>query len=138
EPGVERNVRPVLPRLEREEFDRLASKGATLAVHRTALLDGLTPVAALTALRRDQEPCFLLESAAGGERIARFSFLGASPVSTIHDRAGNVMFSPASAGKGHDGDVLHAIRRQCQATKAIRPEGLPRFAGGWVGFCGWA
>lgn len=128
---------PVLPRLEREDFDRLAAKGVTIAVHRTALLDGLTPVAALTALRRDGEPSFLLESAAGGERIARFSFLGAAPQSTVHDRAGNVMFTPASAGKGHDGDVLHAIRRQCQGVKAVRPDGLPRFAGGWVGFCGW-
>jgi anthranilate synthase component 1 len=126
----------VLPRLEREEFDRLAKKGCTLAVYRTALLDGLTPVAALISIRREGEPCFLLESATGGEKIARFSFLGSAPVSTIHDRVGNVMFQPASLGKGHDGDVLHAVRRQCLAAKAIRPPGLPRFAGGWVGFCG--
>ncbi|MBI3724346.1 chorismate-binding protein [bacterium] len=127
----------VLPRLERDEFDRIATKGATVAVHRTALLDGLTPVAALTALRREGEPCFLLESATGGERIARFSFLGAAPTNTIHDRAGNVMFQVASTGRGHDGDVLHALRRSCLAAKAVRPAGLPRFAGGFVGFLGW-
>jgi anthranilate synthase component 1 len=130
-------VKPVLPRLEREEFDKLAAKGTTLAVFRTALLDGLTPVAALISLRREGEPCFLLESATGGERIARFSFLGSSPTATIHDRAGNVMFQPAGLGKGHSGDVLHAIRRACQGVKAVRPVGLPRFAGGWVGFLGW-
>ncbi|MEZ0229765.1 MAG: anthranilate synthase component I family protein [Planctomycetota bacterium] len=130
-------MKPVLPRLERAEFDALATKGVTLAVFRTALLDGLTPVAALMALRREGEPCFLLESATGGERIARFSFLGSSPVATIHDRAGNVMFQPAGLGKGHDGDVLHAIRRACGNVKAVRPPGIPRFAGGWVGFCGW-
>ncbi len=130
-------MKPVLPRLEREEFDKLAAKGTTLAVFRTALLDGLTPVAALISLRREGEPCFLLESATGGEKIARFSFLGSSPTATIHDRAGNVMFQPAALGRGHSGDVLHAIRRACQGVKAVRPAGLPRFAGGWVGFLGW-
>ncbi|HTP24371.1 MAG TPA: anthranilate synthase component I, partial [Anaeromyxobacteraceae bacterium] len=41
--------------------------------------DTETPVSAFLKLARGKQQAFLLESVEGGERSARFSFLGASP-----------------------------------------------------------
>jgi anthranilate synthase component I len=120
----------------------MAVKGTTVAVHRTLLLDGLTPVMVLAALRVEGEPCFFLESARGGPRIARFSFVGASPSKSVIDDCGSLRFHtphedrPPPSLHGYK-DVFDAIRADCKASKAVRAAGLPRFAGGWVGFCGW-
>ena len=44
-----------LPRLERETFDRIATKGVTLPAYRTTLLDGASPIAALALLATLQD-----------------------------------------------------------------------------------
>ncbi|HSU83780.1 MAG TPA: anthranilate synthase component I, partial [Thermoanaerobaculia bacterium] len=46
---------------------------------REFLADGLTPLAVYRRLLALSPHRFLLESVAGGERISRFSFLGAAP-----------------------------------------------------------
>ena len=45
--------------------------------------DTETPVSAFLKLSRDEPQAFLLESVEGGERSARFSFLGAGPRSSL-------------------------------------------------------
>src|SRR6185369_9851412 len=92
-------------------------------------------VAVFAALRRPGEPCFFFESARGGPRIARYSFVGASPSRSIVDVGGQLSFSPARRERHRD--IFDAIRTDCRAARAIRAPGLPRFAGGWVGFAGW-
>jgi anthranilate synthase component 1 len=80
----------------------------------------LTPVRAYSLLCPPGERGFLLESVEGGERLARYSFIG---------------FRPAPYDLG-DGDPLPALR----AVAAERPApvaGLPRFAGGVVGYLGY-
>ena len=45
--------------------------------------DLTTPVAVMGALLRLPEPCFLLESVEGGERVGRWSFLGTAPSAAL-------------------------------------------------------
>jgi anthranilate synthase component 1 len=131
--------------LKREDYDRLAATGVTVAVHRTVLLDGLTAVGALEALRGAGSPCFLLESATGGERIGRYSFLGFGPTAELCDRGGILALRTRAIGEpprdaklpGEPRDVLDALRRLTAPVKTARAPGLPRFTGGWVGFLGW-
>jgi anthranilate synthase component 1 len=135
----------ILPSLKLDEFDRLAAPGVTVAVHRTVLLDGLTAVGALEALRGAGSPCFLLESATGGERIGRYSFLGFGPTAELSDRGGKLRYATRAIGEqtrelpleGNPKDILDALRGSLAKVKVARPSGLPRFGGGWVGFCGW-
>src|ERR1044072_1383955 len=62
-----------------EEFQAEAGRGNVVPVVRTVLADLQTPVGAFLRLAGDAAHAFLLESVEGGERIARYSFLGANP-----------------------------------------------------------
>src|SRR5262249_27122300 len=78
-----------------DEFQALASirtpqakeeTGWAIPIVRTVLADHLTPVTAYERLAPAGGPAthsFLLESVVGGERIARYSFLGANPRQVI-------------------------------------------------------
>src|SRR5258708_4143651 len=69
---------------DREEFLARARRGNLVPVYREILADRLTPVSAFEKLTATEEPgsngcAFLLESAEGGERMGRYSFLGSNP-----------------------------------------------------------
>jgi anthranilate synthase component I len=81
-----------------------------------------TPVSAFLKLSRGERQAFLLESVEGGERSARFSFLGAGPRSVLRWRLGD------------PGDPVERIRRELASHAAVRVDGTPRFSGGLVGF----
>jgi anthranilate synthase component 1 len=102
-----------------EAYERLSAAGARVPVFRELPGDLLTPVTAFLALARDSERAFLLESVVGGERVARWSFLGRDPVETLE------------AGLGDD--LLGELRRRI-GPRAAEVEGLPRFTGGALGY----
>src|SRR2546423_15090776 len=62
-----------------EEFEREAARGSVVPVVRTVLADLQTPVGAFLRVAGDGAYAFLLESVEGGERIARYSFIGPGP-----------------------------------------------------------
>jgi anthranilate synthase component 1 len=104
----------------REESQALAKDYALIPVYREVLADMLTPVRAYTLLCPPGSPGFLLESVEGGERLARYSFIGFQP-------------QPLDLGKG---DPLPALRSvAAEATAPVR--GIPRFHGGAVGYLGY-
>ena len=83
--------------------------------------DTETPVSAFLKLSRGEEQAFLLESVEGGERSARFSFLGAGPRSALRWKLGD------------PGDPVAAIHAALSSHRAVRVPGTPRFSGGLVG-----
>ena len=97
-----------------------AAPAALVPVHRDLLADMLTPVRAYALLCGPDSPGFLLESVEGGERLARYSFIGHQPV-------------PLELG---DGDPLLALR-EVAGEQVADAAGLPRFLGGAVGYLGW-
>src|SRR6266699_355531 len=62
-----------------EDFEREAGQGNVVPVVRTVMADLQTAVGAFMRIAADSPYSFLLESVEGGERIARYSFLGADP-----------------------------------------------------------
>src|SRR2546427_12903102 len=62
-----------------EEFAAEARRGNVVPVVRSVLADLQTPVGAFLRIAGDAAHAFLLESIEGGERVARYSFLGANP-----------------------------------------------------------
>src|SRR2546422_10507456 len=102
----------------REESRALAQNNALIPVYREVLADMLTPVRAYSLLCPPDSPGFLLESVEGGERLARYSFIGYQP-------------GPLDLGEG---DPLPALRSV--AAEATVP-GIPRFHGGAVGYLGY-
>ena len=62
-----------------ETFEREAGQGNVVPVVRSVLGDLHTPVGTFMRIAGNSRYAFLLESVEGGERIARYSFLGADP-----------------------------------------------------------
>ncbi len=73
-----------------DEYLRLSEHGRPIPVFRELPGDLRTPVSAFLSLASRSERAFLLESVLGGERLARYSFLGREPVARLEVRAGRV------------------------------------------------
>ena len=73
--------------LSEEEFVKRTAGGARTPVFREFLADRETPVSVLTRVA-DDEAVFLLESVAGGEAVARYSYLGIDPYGTYEETNG--------------------------------------------------
>jgi anthranilate synthase component 1 len=116
-----------------DEYDRLSAAGGLVPVFRELPGDLLTPVSAFLALSAGREQAFLLESVVGGERIARYSFLGRDPVATLEVRDGRVLETDADGTRGVPGDLLQGLRARLGQPAAEVPS-LPRFTGGAVGY----
>ena len=104
----------------RDEARVLAASHALIPVYREVLADMLTPVRAYTLLCPPGEPGFLLESVEGGERLARYSFIG-------------VQARPLELGDGNPLGALASVAGE--ETAPVR--GVPRFHGGAVGYLGY-
>ena len=119
---------------DRDTFIGLLERHPVVPVWREVLADTQTPVAAF--LRLDPRPNgFLLESVEGGERWARYSFVGGDALAIVRAREGRVWVEgepPVAPGDGEP--PLAYVRRLLDACKAPRFEGLPPLHGGAVGF----
>src|SRR5438270_845686 len=104
----------------REEARALARNHALVPVYREILADMLTPVRAYSLLCPPGEPGFLLESVEGGERLARYSFIGVSA-------------RPLELGEGNPLLALATVAGE--ETAPVK--GVPRFHGGAVGYLGY-
>ena len=69
-----------------EDYQRLSEGGRPVPVFRELPGDLRTPVSAFLSLASRSERAFLLESVLGGERLARYSFLGREPVARLEVR----------------------------------------------------
>lgn len=122
----------------REEVSRLATSATAIPVHCCLLSDCLTPVSAFDRLSEGASHAFLLESVVGGEKIARYSFLGVSPIALIESRGPRTVVSDRSGRhEFHGVDPLQKLEEMLAAVKAWHPPGLPRFVGGAVGYAGY-
>ncbi len=106
-------------------------------VVRERLADLETPVSAFAKLRA-MGGAFLLESAEGGERMGRFSFIGVSPRATLTFRGGRVRIAEGGSARDEDApDPLVTLRATLARFRRAAGPDLPRFSGGAVGFVGY-
>ncbi len=120
-----------------ETFKALAGKGNVVPVYRTLLADALTPVSAFEKAATG-DYSFLLESASGGEKIARYSFLGADPFMRFKVRDHDVeIVEDGATQRFRSEDPFAALEEQIHRFRAVPVRGLPRFCGGAVGYVGY-
>ena len=107
-----------------EQVEELVGKGNLVPVHREINADLETPVSAYLKVARPPYS-FLLESVEGGERIARYSFIGTEPDEVIRTGLGQA-----------DGavDPLVPIQRMLEPMKVVPSSNGQRFNGGAVGY----
>src|SRR3972149_8395942 len=117
-----------------EEFKQLAQKGNVIPVYRQLFADTLTPVSAFQKVS-NTEYAFLLESADGGEKIARFSFIGSNPFSGFKCKGHNVeIFNERETRRLETADPFNELEKQISKFSPANIDGLPDFFGGAVGY----
>jgi anthranilate synthase component I len=109
-------------------------------VWREVAADLETPVSAYLKLARGPYG-YLLESVEGGERLARYSFVGADPYAVLRARDGVAEWRWLSGPRGGQreritcADPLEAVRAELERRPITPMTGqLPRFHGGAVGY----
>jgi anthranilate synthase component 1 len=117
-----------------EDFLKLAAEGTVVPVVKRVIADLLTPVAAYLKIERLSPYSFLLESVEGGEKVARFSFLGVAPEIIVRSRAKGVTIERASGTEQTDEPLLNVLRRLSGRHIPVRFADLPPFVCGAVGY----
>ena len=106
-------------------------------VTRERLADLETPVSAFAKLRA-LGGAFLFESAEGGERMGRYSFIGVLPRVAIVCSDGTATVTEDGASRTVPyADPLPVIRAELARFHRAPLPGLPRFSGGAVGYVGY-
>ncbi|HET7871705.1 MAG TPA: chorismate-binding protein, partial [Terriglobales bacterium] len=112
------------------------AKNATLVpVAKTVAADLRTPVSAFLSIAAEEENAFLLESVEGGEKIGRYTFLGARPYMVL--RASGRQVTIERSGRKPEsiqGSVFQVLDRLLREHQPAQLPGLPPFTAGAVGF----
>ncbi len=120
-----------------EGFCRLAEHGNLIPVYSEIMADMDTPV---TAFRKidDGHYAFLLESIEGGEKWARYSFIGSNPFLVFRSKGKKVeIIRGATTLTEEAEDPTMLLRELMSVYKPVELPGLPRFTGGAVGYLGY-
>jgi anthranilate synthase component 1 len=125
-----------------QEFRARAERGNLVPVYREIVADLETPVSAFTKLQSHSKGnAFLLESVAGGENIARYSYLAVDPYRLFTARGRAITIT--EGGREHVSvlppgqDPLHALKRLMDEYAFVPIPGWERFCGGAVGYIGY-
>ena len=111
------------------------SRDATLVpVAKTLSADLLTPVGAFLSVAEGQKYAFLLESVEGGERIGRYTFVGAQPRMIITARGQHISIRHGAKEEKRTGNVNDVLRETLRQYRSATVPGLPPFTGGGVGY----
>ena len=122
------------------DASRAARPPSLIPVVRELPADLETPVSVYLRLS-GQGPSFMLESVTGGEHVARYSFIGVNPRQafvlrgrTVERHTPTGVTTEQVSADRNPIDVLRGELNRCDFQPA---PGLPRFAGGLVGYLGY-
>jgi len=104
-----------------EEVKKHKKEGNLMPVYREIVADLETPVSAFLKINRGGNS-FLLESVEGGQRLARYSFIGTDPYRTLTTKGESKI------------DPLPLIAEELSKYRIVPISGLPPFCGGAVGY----
>ncbi|HHT9125362.1 MAG TPA: anthranilate synthase component I [Candidatus Brocadiia bacterium] len=122
-----------------EEFKALARQGNLIPVYRQLFADTLTPVSAFQKIA-NTDYAFLLESAAGGEKMARYSFLGSNPFSGVKCQRNRVEILKKRNGHCERSEAISSddpiglLEKEIKRFSPVKVDGLPCFTSGAVGY----
>ncbi len=114
---------PTLEEIKEYKKDN-KTDGNLIPIYREIIADLETPVSAFLKVNRSGNS-FLLESVEGGQRIARYSFIGTEPYKVLTTKYEDKT------------NTLLPIREELNKYKIVPVTDLPRFCGGAVGYLGY-
>ena len=125
-----------------DQFRSMAQTANLIPVVRELSADLETPVSVYIKIMAQNRPSFLLESVEGGEKMARYSFVGLNPRQQIALHGQKVTTKSADGSVQEqelaDGqDLLHLLQTEMDRWELADSADLPRFIGGMVGYLGY-
>ena len=126
----------------REQFLEKSQQGNLIPVWREVLADLETPVSAFRKIAGGRPNSFLLESVEGGERLARYSFLGSDPFLIFRSKGDTATVTEGNSVetltlKASERDPLHVLKELLGRYTYVPSPELPPFVGGAVGMIGY-
>src|SRR6202167_4995726 len=115
-------------------FCRLARQGNLVPVYDTFTADTITPVSAFRRLAHDAKYACLLESVEGGEKIARYTFVGANPVEVFRYVRGACVLEGEGRVSWEQTNPLDFLRHRVERYRPVRVPGLPPLVAGAIGY----
>jgi len=118
----------------------LEATATTQTIIREISADLETPISVYMKLR-DDGASFLLESVEGGERIARYSFIGIKPKAQYIIRANEIEIVESDSTRvvtlDENVDPTYFLQEEMSRFNFKAQAGVPRFIGGLVGYLGY-
>ena len=122
-----------------EEVKELAKGYDLVPIQEEIFADLVTPIQLLRKIAAGKKNYYLLESVEGGEKWGRYSFLGYDPVMRVSCKENTVTIKQRQETKTVETDDCFQVLRDILAEhKAPKIEGMPPFAGGFVGYFAYA
>jgi len=120
----------------KEEFKQKANQGNLIPVYKEILGDLETPVSAFYKISQEGKYAYLLESVEKGEKLGRYSFLGANPSIIFKSRAQQGVIIRDGQEEPFEviNDPLIQLKKLMSQYRSIQVDGLPIFYGGAVGY----
>jgi len=119
-----------------KEFKEKSKQGNLIPVYKEILADLDTPVSAYMKMSGG-DYSFLLESIEGGEKWARYCFLGFDPSIVVDIKGNKVTVNNNGQTESilvEKGNPLVGLKKVLAQYEPVEVDGLPRFSGGAVGF----
>src|ERR1700693_6156910 len=117
-----------------KKFCKLARQGNLVPVYDPFTADTLTPVSAYLRLAHDAKYACLLESVEGGEKIARYTFVGANPAEIFRYVNGACVLESESRVSWVQSSPLDYLRNRVERYRPVRGPGLPPRVAGGIGY----
>ncbi len=117
-----------------KEFSRLAREFTLVPVIQSVAADLLTPVSAYLAIAAREANAFLLESVERGERIGRYTFLGARPYMKVEALGSEITVRRGRRQEKRPGNIFEFLKQLLRSHSPATVAGSPPFTGGAVGY----
>jgi anthranilate synthase component 1 len=117
-----------------EQVQKLARHGNVIPVYKNILGDLLTPAAAFLRVAQGRSRVFLLESVEGGERLARYSFIGWDPFLVVRGKDNMIQVEELGEVVKEEGRPYDKMREISRIFRSVPIPDLPPFLAGGVGY----
>ncbi|MDD5017433.1 MAG: anthranilate synthase component I [Eubacteriales bacterium] len=119
-----------------EEFQGMARAARMIPVSEELFLDTQTPIGLFLRFS-EMENSFLLESVEGGERWARYSYIGRRPFMVFKSSGDDMTIIKGNETVYKKGNPFDELKSLLKEYKGVHIKGMPRFCGGAVGYIGY-
>jgi len=117
----------------KREIEKLSRDYNVIPVYCELAADMETPASIFSKISHGKKVAFLLESVEGGEKVARYSFIGIDPFMRLK-ASGHKYKIDGIIKESGEGHPVEKLKELVNKYKSYHPANLPRFTCGAVGY----